>query len=99
MNEIELFTAALAIADPAERAAWLDAQSKGDHALKQRLQRLLAADAAAGNPLDDNPRHDPGLTLPAPGPVLGTAGPFQALVGSAGMLVAGRYKLLQPIGE
>ena len=99
MNEIELFTAALAIADPAERAAWLDAQCAGDHALRQRLERLVAADAAAGNPLDDDPRNDPGLTLPAPGPAVGTAAPFLAPVGSAGTLVAGRYKLLQPIGE
>ena len=76
MNEIELFTAALAITDPAQRAAWLDAQCAGDHALRQRLEHLLAADAAAGNPLDDNPLHDPGLTLPVPVPPSATAAPF-----------------------
>ncbi len=99
MNDIALFTAALAIADPAQRAAWLDAQCAGDHALKQRLERLLAADAAAGNPLDDNPLQDPGLTLPVPGPVPAQAAPLHAPVGSAGSLIAGKYKLLQPIGE
>jgi eukaryotic-like serine/threonine-protein kinase len=99
MNEIELFTAARAIADPAERAVWLHAQCAGDHVLKQRLARLLAADAAAGNPLDDNPRDDPGVTVPIPPPGVGTAAPHIAPVGSAGTLVAGRYKLLQPIGE
>ncbi len=55
--------------------------------------------AAAGNPLDDNPRDDPGFTLPTPGPALGTAAPSHAPVGSAGTVIAGRYKLLQPIGE
>jgi tetratricopeptide (TPR) repeat protein len=99
MNEIDLFSAALAITDPAERAAWLDAECAGDHALKQRLEKLLAAAAAAGNPLDDNPRDDPGRTLPTPDPAVGAAAPFQAPVGTAGGVVAGRYKLLQPIGE
>ena len=73
MNEIELFTAALAISNPAKRALWLDARCAGDHVLKQRLERLLAAAAASGNPLDDNPRDDPGVTLPTPPPALGPA--------------------------
>jgi eukaryotic-like serine/threonine-protein kinase len=99
MNEIELFTAGLAIVDPTSRAAWLDAQCAGDDGLRERLERLFAAGAAPGNPLDDNPRNDPGITLPTPDPVLDMPGSYPAPVGSTGTLIAGRYKLLQPIGE
>ena len=68
-------------------------------ALKQRLDHLLAAYAAACNPLDHDPRHDAGPTLPVPGTALAIVGPAHNPIGSAGTLVAGRYKLLQPIGE
>ncbi|HEX9792372.1 MAG TPA: protein kinase [Planctomycetota bacterium] len=48
---VELFQAALAVAD-GERAAWLRSQCGADAALRARLERMLAADAAPGLPLD-----------------------------------------------
>src|SRR4029453_16231384 len=52
MNERTLFLQALEIADPARRDAFLDQECARDPALRQRIERLLAAHAAAGGILD-----------------------------------------------
>src|SRR5262249_18061676 len=44
MNEEALFAAALEKSNPAERQAFLDEACGGDIGLRQRLERLLAAD-------------------------------------------------------
>ena len=41
MSERELFLAALQIADPHERSAWLDHACGGDAVLRQRIDELL----------------------------------------------------------
>jgi serine/threonine protein kinase len=85
MNERSILIAALEKDDPAERAAYLD-QACGDAALRQRIERLLAAHAAAGGILD----------RPV-GPETAT-GPLQPILEQAGAVI-GPYKLLQQIGE
>jgi serine/threonine protein kinase len=87
MNERSIFIAALEKDDPAERVAYLD-QACGDAALRQRIERLLAAHAAAGGILD----------RPV-GPETQTAtGLLQPILEQAGAVI-GPYKLLQQIGE
>ncbi len=45
----EIFADAAEIADPAARASFLDSACRGDQVLRERVERLLAADAMAGN--------------------------------------------------
>jgi serine/threonine protein kinase len=86
MTEESLFAAALAIPDPAARAAYLD-RACPDPAARRGVDALLAAHAAS-NPLDRPPAV--GLTgayVPADGPA--------AAVGDR----VGPYRLLERIGE
>jgi serine/threonine protein kinase/tetratricopeptide (TPR) repeat protein len=85
MSERDIFDAALALADPAERSAYLEQACAGDAALKAHLEGLLAM-------------HDHlGSFLEAPAPVLGVtvAEPVPEGPGT----VIGPYKLLEAIGE
>jgi serine/threonine protein kinase/tetratricopeptide (TPR) repeat protein len=85
MNELDLFAAAIAIADPTERAALLDRECAGRADLRQRLDLLLGAHARS-HPLLDEGSPD-GTAAYAPPPSL------------VGTVIAGRYKLLEEIGE
>ena len=98
MNELDLFVAALAITDPAERAAFLKRECQGNTALKERIQQLLAAHAGAGGFWSRQPvpemvgahssriacrqRKIMAIRLPASAPSS-----------------AGKYKLIEEIGE
>ena len=87
MTERDLFIAALQL-DPSEWRALFDRECPNDAALRQRVEKLLAAHAEAGS---------------AFGPQNGTidfetAAVTQAIDG-AGSVVGGTYKLLQKIGE
>src|SRR5262245_41743178 len=86
MNELEIFSIALEMDRPEERAAYLD-QACGDNAeLRQRIEILLRSHAGAGS----------FMASPAPGPGVTTDLPAtQELPGA----VIGPYKLLQRIGE
>jgi eukaryotic-like serine/threonine-protein kinase len=93
MSELELFAAAIAIADPAERAALLDRECAGKPELRSRLDELLAAHCRS-NTLLDQPRDESTIdpeNAVAPDPV--------ASADREGTVIAGRYKLLQQIGE
>src|SRR5262245_23921278 len=93
MSEETLFE--LALNTPAaERAALLDRACAGNPALRARVEALLAADVAA-SPLDRpaDPTHSFGSHV-GDGPTLPTP-----TAESSGAVVAGRYKLLQRIGE
>ncbi|MEZ0263476.1 MAG: tetratricopeptide repeat protein [Phycisphaerae bacterium] len=90
-----LFLAASDLAAPAERAAFLDRECGGEADLRARVEALLAAGAAPP-------------VAPAPGPAgdatldTGAAGgrPTVAPVSDApGLVLAGKYKLLERIGE
>ena len=52
LSEESLFVAALDIADPAQRLAYLDEACTGNPELRQRLDVLLRAHAVAGNYLE-----------------------------------------------
>jgi WD40 repeat protein len=86
MTEESLFLAALERTDPAERQVFLDQACAGDAELRQRIERLLAAYAVGQDKLEP--------PAPAPVPTVDyhpTAGP--------GDVIAGRYQLLERIGE
>jgi non-specific serine/threonine protein kinase/serine/threonine-protein kinase len=87
-----LFHQALAL-PAAERGGLLDRECGGDAELRGRVERLLAAHAEFGQFLEP-PADGPTLTHP-PGPGLAEPDP----VGVVGALLAGRYKLLEVIGE
>jgi serine/threonine protein kinase/tetratricopeptide (TPR) repeat protein len=92
----EIFFAALE-KEPAERAAYLDAACAGQPELRARVEKLLAV----------HPRVGGFLEPPAARNATGNFGASESeATGShhpeaeaAGTVVAGRYKLLQPIGE
>ncbi|MBL8752964.1 MAG: tetratricopeptide repeat protein, partial [Planctomycetes bacterium] len=80
----DLFHRCRALPDPVERRLLLAKLCGGDPALRERVERLLAADAAASA--------DPFLQPAA-------AKPVRPEVGEQAGDVVDRYKLLQPIGE
>jgi WD40 repeat protein/tRNA A-37 threonylcarbamoyl transferase component Bud32 len=97
-----IFFAALAKADPAERTAYLDAACGGDAELRRCVDRLLAAHPKVGRFLEQpaaepcrTGAYHPPLEADAPAGVPSAAGG----TGQPGVALAGRYKLLQQIGE
>jgi WD40 repeat protein/serine/threonine protein kinase/tetratricopeptide (TPR) repeat protein len=86
MNEREVFIAALQIADPAERRAYLDQACAQDPSLRRRVEALLQVAEQAGSFLE-TPAASPDATATEP------SAPEQS-----GTLI-GPYKLLQQIGE
>jgi eukaryotic-like serine/threonine-protein kinase len=93
MDELDLFAAAIALSDPAEQNALLDRECAGKPDLRERLELLLAAHGRS-NPLLDKPV---ARRIDEPNQV-GTVdyvGPSE----SEGTIIAGKYKLLQQIGE
>jgi serine/threonine protein kinase len=101
MQEQSIFIEALEREDPAERAAFLDRTCAADPALRARIERLLRRHQQAGGFLEQ-PAGLPGGTVDessspsAPGD--------QRVAGlttgeDPGTVLAGRYKLLEAIGE
>src|SRR5262245_61123991 len=90
MTEREVFEAVLELS-PGDRAAFLDSACGGDAALRQRLEALLSKHDQAGSFLE----------RPVTGAFPADAGPPD--VGppaeSVGQVLAGRYKLLEEVGE
>jgi tetratricopeptide (TPR) repeat protein len=95
----ELFLAALAVA-PAERAAWLERECGPDAELRRRVELMLAA--------HDTPQSLLDRLAPAAAPPGGATGAFAAegaeCPSSAeheevGAVIAGRYKLVEEVGE
>jgi serine/threonine protein kinase/Tfp pilus assembly protein PilF len=76
---------------PGERAAFLDAACAGDAELRGRLEKMLVAQSHLGGFLDQ-PQAQAAPDLPRTGP---PEPPPEA----AGAVLAGKYKLLQRIGE
>jgi len=93
MTEESLFAAALEKATAAERLAFLEEACGGDAALLQRLQLLLAAHERACGILDRD-ADEPG----ADAPVAAVATTPDTTV-AIGTVVAGRYKVLESLGE
>jgi WD40 repeat protein/serine/threonine protein kinase len=86
MTEESLFLAALEKPTPAERQAFLEEACGQDVALRARVQLLLEADARSRGILERR-------AAPAGGTVDYTPS------ATAGQIIAGRYKLLEEIGE
>ena len=82
-----LFAAAVAL-PPEERGAYLERECSGDPALRDRLLALLRAHDRAGHVID----------LPVNGDPDQTAG-YAPTSEQAGTIIAGRYKLLEEIGQ
>ena len=99
MNESQVFTSALKLATPAERAGYLDEVCAGNAELRAAVEALLRAHA-----------NDPGFLEQPAGSLSGTVdGPatpaLDERLAQAGVpeqpgeVLGGRYKLLQLIGE
>ena len=80
-----LFFGALAKTDHEERRTFLDAECGQDDALREQVERLLAGQVAAGSFLEK--------------PASPEATVAYAASEKPGNVVAGRYKLLEAIGE
>src|SRR5579872_2575719 len=85
MNEREVFEAASAISDPAERIAYLNRICAGNPDLHKRLDSLLSMESQLGSFLE-SPAIREVITIDLPG----TESPGT---------VIGPYKLLEQIGE
>ncbi len=94
MDEESLFAAALERASPGERRAFLDGACAGDAALRRRVELLLEAHERSTGILDQaGGTRDP-AEVTAPADLRGGPG-----LERAGDLIAGRYRLLEPVGE
>ena len=95
MNELDLFAAVIAIADPGERAALLERECAGRPDLRNRIDQLVGAHFKS-NALLDMPETDQTTPYASAGSKTASL-PNAAEV--AGTVIAGRFKLLQQIGE
>src|SRR5436309_1569885 len=96
MSERDIFVAALQQDDPARRAAYLGQACAGDAALRQRIDHLLSLHGQAGSFLN------PPAAAPTPageGNGAGQTVSYDPPAERPGVVVAGRYKLLEEIGE
>jgi tetratricopeptide (TPR) repeat protein len=90
MTEGNIVARALAIADPVQRAAYLAAACADDHALRHRVEARLRAHADASGIVN------PPAATQDPLPMTTDYRPAEETVG---VVIAGRYKLLEQIGE
>ncbi len=105
MNELDLFVAAVAITDPAGRAAFLDRECSGNPTRRQRLDALILGNEQSRHPLDcspaaqvaDRPHSDATATFGSP-PAEPTSD-YPSKDEHAGAVIAGKYTLVEPIGE
>src|SRR5262244_517692 len=76
---------------PSERAAYLDGACGGDAELRSCIEKMLAAQPDLGEFLDQ--------PHPVPAEAMRSTGAFQPPVDQPGTIIAGKYKLLEQIGE
>jgi eukaryotic-like serine/threonine-protein kinase len=114
MNELDIFTAAWAIADPVARAAYLHGACAGRTVLHRRLEELLSTRDGQDSPLDRLPGNPAAFAAtatcisPDPDDIEAEAASRQRDVTSAespgrgetvGSVIAGKYKLIEEIGQ
>jgi eukaryotic-like serine/threonine-protein kinase len=95
VTDESLFLAALGRADPADRRQFLDDACSGDTELRQRIDVMLAAFAAGRGRVESAPATAETLTGPVQSPPTADYHPRT----EPGAVVAGRYRLLERIGE
>jgi len=103
-----IFFAALEKGTPEERVAYLDAACGDDTNLRRRVERLLAAHPQVGSFLQspvqgeidaaEAPTIPPGEQCPA-GPGLAESTSYHSPGEVIGSIIAGRYKLLETLGQ
>jgi len=93
MTERELFLQALEIKEPAERAAFVEHACADKPDLRRHVNQLLKAHEFAGQFLDQP------HPVAAAGEHTGAYASDVRAAETAGIVIAGRYKLLQCIGE
>ncbi len=86
-----LFLIASDVADPSERADYLECECGGDSELRARVEALLRANAAAPLPAPGG-----AVVTPASGPV--ETKYFSDRIARVGVILAGKYKLVEEIG-
>jgi eukaryotic-like serine/threonine-protein kinase len=94
MTERDLFLAAFDIADPVERSQFIK-ENEADPVVRQRVEELIKAHLAAGSFLDSAPAHDATGAFASSPEATADHGADQG----AGTVIAGRYTLLEKIGE
>jgi WD40 repeat protein/serine/threonine protein kinase/tetratricopeptide (TPR) repeat protein len=94
VNESQIFTNALNVADPAERAAYLNAACAGAPELRTAVEALLRAQASDPGFLEQ-PAASLADTADGPAATATAAPPAER----PGLVLAGRYKLLEEVGE
>ena len=100
MNELDLFVAAIAIADSDERAAFLDRECEGNPALRHRLESLLAGNEQSRHPLDHPPSGaESALGLAPAGAILAPTAAFATKDELAGAVIGGKYTLIEIVGQ
>ena len=93
-----VFYAALGKTDPAERAAYLDEACAGQPDLRARVEKLLADLPKVGKFLESEHESDSTDSFLPRSP--DATGPLsRSAEAVAGIMIAGKYKLLQQIGE
>jgi WD40 repeat protein/serine/threonine protein kinase len=103
-----IFFAALEKGTPEERVAYLDAACGDDQSLRQRVERLLAAHPQVGSFLEP-PAREEGAAAEAPtvpprekspgDPARAETVPGDSTVEDVGAIIAGKYKLLETLGQ
>ena len=97
MNETAIFAEAVKLTDAAARAAYLAAACGNNAGLLREIEELLRQHETGQGFLEE-PAPLPSATVTRPGTVPAPAGPAGSTAG-VGTVVAGRYKLLEAIGE
>ncbi len=115
MSELDLFSDALVRNDPGERAAFLDRACAGNPDLRHRMDALLAGHVRGENPLNRPPVDPTGFAVTADlsaatatrefdpygptGTFTGSPRAGGSSTAALGTVVAGRYTLVELIGE
>jgi serine/threonine protein kinase len=95
-SEQSIFLHALGLPSPADRAAYLDEVCRDKPGLRAELDALLAAHDRLGGDLPLTAGQEPAGAAPAEATSAGAAGGAGE---GAGTVIAGRYKLVELIGE
>ncbi len=102
MNELDIFSSALELQSPEERARYLDQACGHNRELRRRIEDLLASHAQAASFMNAPAA---ALDLPSPASARGAGNEGvsptsdEPVTEQPGMVITGKYKLLEEIGE